>query len=182
MERGNVETVNPDSTLHARSRCAPSLSVMIPPLTLVQEPPWPNRFHSSFLLTRGRMRRDCVCDFNWPPPSLTYLSDSSVSFSTLYSSQTVFVAKLIKSRAHFLCALRCLLQTCNWFYQFKDASVRCASELTFSRKQWRNDIEDNINYMYIRYEYNKALLKLVHFNYKTPYFTNIYQEITYIIF
>lgn len=61
MERGNVETVNPDSTLHARSRCAPSLSVMIPPLTLVQEPPWPNRFHSSFLLTRGRMRRDCVC-------------------------------------------------------------------------------------------------------------------------
>lgn len=89
MERENVETVNPDSILHARLRCAPSLGVMIPPLTPVQEPPQPNRrFHFSFLLTGARMRRDCMCcDFNWPPPSLTYLSQIPLS-PILYSSQT----------------------------------------------------------------------------------------------
>lgn len=151
MERGNVETVNPDSTLHARSRCAPSLSVMIPPLTPVQEPPRPNRSHSSFLLTRARMRRDCVCGaISIGRHRRLLISQRFLPSSTLYSSQTAFVAKLIKSRAHFLCALRCLLQTRDWINQFKDA----ISKLTFSRKQWRNDIGDKIKYMYIGYEYN----------------------------
>jgi len=125
MERENVETVNPDSTLHTRSRCAPSLGVMIPPLTpdprTTTAKPLPFLFSSD---PRQNAPRLCIRAISIGR-RLTYLSEIPL-FCPL------FVAKLIKRRARFLCALRRLFQICNWINQFENAIIRIDVG-----KQWR---------------------------------------------
>jgi len=116
MERGNVETVNPDSTLHARSRCVRchDSTINAGPRTATAKP-LPFLFSSDSRQNAPRLCGAISIGYR----RLTYLSQISLC-STFYSSQTVFVAKLIKRRAHFFCAFKCLFQTYWWVWKRDD--------------------------------------------------------------
>lgn len=118
MERGNVETVNPDSTLHTRSRCARchDSAINAGPRTATAKP-LPFLFSSDSRQNAPRLCGAISIGYR----RLTYLSQISLC-STFYSSPTVFVAKLIKRRAHFFCVLRCLFQM-YWSVWKRDESM-----------------------------------------------------------